>query len=367
MPILRQSLDYLAGIRANLRERRRWSPCAGDGIRVFYGIDRFPARSEIVHGGFVKCLDLVQRFPSHFRSPNLLYLVSSALPPFFQLMIRHAKKAGAPVVLNQNGVAYPAWHGPGWEKVNELLSQAHAQADHVIYQSEFCRISAERYLEPTQGTSEVVYNPVDTTHFVPADTPIQGPLTMVCAGSHHFWYRIRTALDVLAETRQRIGDARLLLAGRYLWSEHEAQSLQEVQNYADLLGVSRALEILGSYTQAQAPDIIRRGHILLHTNYNDCCPRLVIEAMACGLPVVYSASGGVPELVGREAGIGVPAQLDWDQVHAPDALEMAKAVLRIAEHLPEYSNNARSRAVVRFDVQHWLQRHQDIFKELLQC
>ena len=35
---------------------------------------------------------------------------------------------------------------------------------------------------------------------------------------------------------------------------------------------------------------------------NDPCPNVVLEAMACGLPVVHAASGGTVELVGDEAG-----------------------------------------------------------------
>ena len=53
--------------------------------------------------------------------------------------------------------------------------------------------------------------------------------------------------------------------------------------------------------------MLRRAHVLLHTKVNDPCPTAVIEAMACGLPVAYPASGGTVELVGDEAGIGVAA------------------------------------------------------------
>ena len=62
---------------------------------------------------------------------------------------------------------------------------------------------------------------------------------------------------------------------------------------------------------------MRRADLLLHTKYNDPCPTVVLEAMASGLPVVYSASGGVPELVGEEAGVGIPAPFDWEHDHPP--------------------------------------------------
>ena len=80
----------------------------------------------------------------------------------------------------------------------------------------------------------------------------------------------------------------------------------ELKNFQQGIGVAERVEFLGPYSQLEAPHILRRGHVLLHTKYNDPCPTAVIEAMACGVPVVYSSSGGVPELVGQEAGIGVP-------------------------------------------------------------
>jgi glycosyltransferase involved in cell wall biosynthesis len=131
------------------------------------------------------------------------------------------------------------------------------------------------------------------------------------------------------------------------------------------LGISDNVQFLGCYKQQGAPDILRKAHILLHTKYNDPCPGLVIEAMACGLPVVYSASGGVPELVGQSAGIGVPAKLNWERMIAPDPQKMAEAVLQVVERWVEFAEAARHRAVENFDLQPWLQRHQEVFEELL--
>jgi glycosyltransferase involved in cell wall biosynthesis len=90
----------------------------------------------------------------------------------------------------------------------------------------------------------------------------------------------------------------------------------------------------------------------------------VIEAMACGLPVVYPLSGGTVELVGNEAGIGVPHPNDWerDQPPAPEAL--AAAVIEALADRPLYSTAARQRAVERFALEPWLDRHAELFTEL---
>lgn len=49
-------------------------------------------------------------------------------------------------------------------------------------------------------------------------------------------------------------------------------------------------------------DILRSQDIYLTASRHDPCSNSVVEAMACGLPVVYLNSGGHPELVG-EAGL----------------------------------------------------------------
>jgi len=85
--------------------------------------------------------------------------------------------------------------------------------------------------------------------------------------------------------------------------------------------------------------------------------------MACSLPVVYSASGGTPELVGEHAGVGIPAPLDWERDHPPSAEALAGAVERVAEDLDGYGQAARERAG-RFDVRRWIARHREIFGDL---
>jgi glycosyltransferase involved in cell wall biosynthesis len=90
----------------------------------------------------------------------------------------------------------------------------------------------------------------------------------------------------------------------------------------------------------------------------------VIEAMACGLPVVYPASGGTVELVGDEAGIGVPHPESWDRDEPPSPDALADAAKRVLADLPAYSAAARNRAVERFSLQPWLERHAQLFAEL---
>jgi glycosyltransferase involved in cell wall biosynthesis len=345
-------------------ESRRWRHArGGSGVRPYYGMMGVSARG--LRGGAVKYGDLHRAMPNAASRPNLLYLVSSALPPFPGIVIERARAAGAPFVLNQNGVAYPAWQPERWQETNKPIAAAHAAADFVIYQSRFCRASAERFLGPSEAPSMVLHNAVDTEVFRPAARKPGGGRVILCAGTHMFRYRALTAVDTLAAARRSLPDARLLFAGRYGWKADEQDAVAELKRYSEERGLADRVEIRGAYTQAEAPALLQSAHVLLHTTYNDSCPRLVVEAMACGLPVVYSATGGTPELVGEDAGRGVPGPLDWDAVHPPRPEDLAGALVAVFDGYERYARGARARATASFSLTSWLARHQELFLSLL--
>jgi len=350
--------------RSLLPTYRRWHGKVKLGdIRVFYGFDTVPTPGEKAFGGIIKAQDLAKVFPNRPCGANILYLISSALPYFAVRMARLARRAGAGIVVNQNGVAYPGWFGQGWKRHNRPMRALLRLADHVIYQSRFCKISADRFLGKPRCSWEILYNPVDTQTYIP---PAGRQLSMrtpklLIAGSHWSRYRPRVALEVLKRILPDYPRARLIIAGGLYWEKDQNKSRSQLINDMNRLGVAEYVDVLGPYSQVDAVGIFQRSDILLHTKYNDPCPRLVVEALACGLPVVYSATGGVPELVGKHAGVGVPGKLDWQRDHPPDSVKMAEGVLKVLADRQTFAYAARRRAVARFDGKPWLQRHKTIF------
>ena len=351
-----------------LRERKRWRKVALNGEpRVFYGYESIPGQNQFSSGGIVKCIDLQTIFPNCTNAPNILYLVSSALPPQVGLILRRARSSGAVVVLNQNGVAYPGWHGPGWERTNERLGSVLHSSDFVIYQSRFCQEAADRFLGRFHGHHQVLYNAVDTDFFSPDLRPslVGRSLRLLVSGSHGQAYRVMVPLEMLAVLRGKGFDACLNIAGRFRWKSREEDALCSVLDRIRELNLSEVVEVTGAYTQIEAPKLMQNADILVHAKYNDACPRLIAEALACGLPVVYSSSGGTPELVGNDAGIGLPAPVDFESFHPPDPATMAEAVIKVATSLGRFSQAARRQAVEQLSVRNWLAEHRKIFLGLV--
>lgn len=352
------SLSARAGRYA--RARARWARLlvAGKpapGIRVFYGHDRVPEPGERAAGGTAKVQKLNERFPNSPTDFSLLYLGSNLLPRDLEPLLRLAKRRGVPIVLNQDGVAYPGWAGDGTEQVNRPLRRALLAADHVLYQSEFSKLSADLYLGEPSGSWELLPNAVDVTQFTPAETSPDGGPVLLLGGDQTQAYRIELALRTLAALLPRHSDARLLVTGRLV---------SPLEPLLEDLGLRERVVSLGEYAQRDAPGIFRRAHLLLHTKVKDPCPTLVLEAMSCGLPVVYSASGGTVELVGTEAGVGVPHPDTWERDEPPSAADLADAAAQVLADLPRYSAVARARAVERFGLEPWLNRHRELFRQL---
>jgi glycosyltransferase involved in cell wall biosynthesis len=314
-----------------------------------------PRPGDRAAGGTAKIQKLAARFPNHPVGFSILYLGSNCLPRDLRPLLVLARRRRIPLVVNQDGVGYPGWAGERTEEVNRPLRRALLAADHVLYQSAFAKESADLFLGATRGSWEVLPNAVDVRHFAPASERPSGGPVLLLGGDQTQAYRLELALRTLGVVARSRPDARLLVTGRL---ETSPDALVRK------LGLKGRVHVLGEYAQRDAPRIFRRAHLLLHTKVLDPCPTLVLEAMACGLPVVYAASGGTVELVGEEAGVGMPHPVSWDRDEPPEPEALAEAVERVLGALPAYAEAARRRAVERFALEPWLQRHAELFADL---
>lgn len=342
------------------RAAARWARLAtskrvAPGLRISYGHDRVPSPGEPARGGTSKSQKLAQRFPNHPADFTLLYLGSSWLPRDLGPLLKVAARRGAPVVVNQDGAAYPAWAGARWAELNVPLRRAFLAADHVLFQSEFARLSAQRYLGEPRGTWELLPNAVDVDHFSPADEPPSGDPTILLGGDQYQAYKLELGLRTLAEVRRTVPQARLVVTGDLAFA---------IEPLVEELELHGAVECAGRIAQRDLPTLLRRGHVYLHPKVNDPCPTAVLEALACGLPVVYSASGGTVELVGNDAGVGVPHPFSWEREQPPAPSELARGVVAALHRRSELAAAARARAVERYALEPWLRRHEALFLEL---
>lgn len=158
-------------------------------------------------------------------------------------------------------------------------------------------------------------------------------------------YNIRGAIDALAIVQREHPDATLTIVGA-------GQLREELETHVVRQGIS-GVTFLGRVDNEKIPAILAEHDVFINASLQDNLPGSVLEAFACGLPVVSTNVGGIPYLVqDRVTGLLVPpddaeamaAGITWMLAHPAEALAMAR---RAKHSLAEYdaeSVKARWRA-----------------------
>lgn len=76
---------------------------------------------------------------------------------------------------------------------------------------------------------------------------------------------------------------------------------------AQQLGIADRVDLAGARPHEQLPTWMQAADLLCLPSHNEGVPNVVLEAMACGLPVVATRVGGIPEVLPGHAGTLVPA------------------------------------------------------------
>ena len=241
---------------------------------------------------------------------------------------------------------------------NLILSVIRSRiADRIVYQSQFSQTWWELVRGATRVPNSVVYNGVDLDLFSP-EGPYQRPDVVVrllmVEGSLMGGYEM--GLDAALQLAQGLVDSNaqepverveLQVVGRV-----SPEVREEWDRRASLNSMSSKLRLTwqGEVSQIQIPEIDRSAHILYSADVNAACPNSVIEALACGLPVVAFDSGGLPELVKGDAGRVVPYGGDVWRLEPPDVQSLVSAAREIMEDQPRFRKAARARAEAVFGL-----------------
>ena len=310
-------------------------------------------------GPKVKTKKLSNFFPESKFNFNIVYVISN-YPFLFSNSIALVKRQKIPIILNQNGVFYPAWSKKDWQQQNVNLARVYHSADYIFWQSTFCKTASDKFLGKRIGEGEILYNAVDTKRFLPKREKSKKIFKLLFTGNINRQnnYRLHIVLKSLKEIVKIKKDVHLYVAG-YLYD------LSFFKNEIEKLDIKDYVSFLGPYSQENAVKIYQNADAYITVSYQDNCPSAVIEAMSCGLPILYSSSGGVPELVGENSGIGLEVPQDWEEIHLPEISKIVSGFFKILEKRQDFSEHARERAVQLFDISYWIERHNKIFKKFL--
>jgi len=245
---------------------------------------------------------------------------------------------------------------------NWVLSTIRARlANRIVYQSQFVCNWWERTYGATNVPHHVVLNGVDLARYTP-NGPERPPedryRILLVEGTLGGGYEMGLKHAIgLAEKLSGGMDrpVELMVVGRV------ADSLRQAANQRARIPVRWE----GRVPAERIPGIDRSAHVLFSADLHPACPNSVIEALACGLPVVAFDTGALPELVSADAGLLVDYGGDPWKLEAPDIDGLARAAQEILEDQSRFRAAARKRAEQAFGLQRMIDGYLAVIEEAL--
>lgn len=275
-----------------------------------------------------------------------------------------ARQRGIRIVQRLNGMNWihrRRFTGAGHflrSEINNLLlaSIRRYLADRVVYQSDFARAWWHSVYHAVAAPGAVIYNSVDLLQFNPAG-PQRRPtdrFTVLLVEGHlagGYELGLVNAVDLVRQLGSQVDrPVDLVVVG-------EVSSDLRIQY--DLPGPGKIIWN-GVVSRDEIPSIDRSAHVLFSADVNAACPNSVIEALACGLPVVSFATGSLPELIDGDAGLVVPWGSNYWKLEPPAIEQLAEAARRILCEQEPFRSAARKKAEAAFGLDQMVERYLDV-------
>jgi len=178
-------------------------------------------------------------------------------------------------------------------------------ADAIIINSESMRSEVERYLQPDPGKLRLIYEAVDHDRFK------QGDAEAARASVARYGITKRFTLFVSSLWRYKNCEGLLrawALAGAQFADRQlvfvgggTAQYVAQLKSLAAELGIGADVLFVGKVPNPEIAIFYQAADVLVYPSFNETFGLPILEAMACGCPVVTSDVSAMPEIAGGAA------------------------------------------------------------------
>ena len=266
-----------------------------------------------------------------------------------------ARLAGTPVVL-----ASIRDNGDPWSPAQRLVQACASRMAHRVLVNATAIRDRLRASGHAHRRIAVIRNGVDTDRFAPRPPdaalrsslglPADAPLVVVVSRLNPM-KGIDDYLQAAAILAGRFAGARYVIVG-------DGGSRRDLEQQARRLGLSDRVVFAG--TRLDVAAILSQAAVSVVPSLSEGLSNVILESMACGVPVVATCVGGTPELIDDEAtGLLVPP------CHAP---ALAAGIARLLEDpamARRLGGAGRACAVARFSMRSMVGRTETLYRALL--
>jgi len=251
---------------------------------------------------------------------------------------------GIPAVATEHSSVYI--HGPVWPDQKPAIRFTIAHLDRLTAVSDRLAESMGRYFFRSDVT--VLPNIVDLDFFQPAQTPPASPFRLSLIARLDANKAPELALSAFARAFGQ-GNAHLTIAGK-------GPRRAGLVRLATTLHLQDRISFPGWLSREKLRELIQSSHCVVSTSRVETFGLTLIEAMACGKPVIATRSGGPDSFVTETTGLLVPTG---------DVDALAAAMRQMADTYDRYDPAAiRAYCVDRFSEAAFVRNVERLYSEV---
>ena len=186
-------------------------------------------------------------------------------------------------------------------------------AEAIIINSKSIRDDIERHLHVDPAKLRLIYEAVDHALFRPGDRAaacsrvgrhgVTGPFVLFVSSLWPY-KNCHGLLQAWAEARDRLGDRQLVVVG----GGKDLAYAAELRSLAQKLGIAGDVVFAGAVPLEETVTFYQAADALVYPSFSETFGLPILEAMACGCPVVTSNVSAMPEIAGGAAVLCDPSR-----------------------------------------------------------
>lgn len=174
---------------------------------------------------------------------------------------------------------------------NKYLQMCLCECDHCICVSHTGKENTVLRAKVKAHKVSVIPNAVDAYSFTPDPTKRdKNFLTIVIVSRLVYRKGVDLMAAVIADMCPRYPNLRFIIGG-------DGPKMWLLQEVREKMGLQDCVTLLGSLQHSAVRDVLVKGDIFLNTSLTEAYCMAIVEAASCGLKVVSTKVGGIPEVL----------------------------------------------------------------------
>lgn len=242
--------------------------------------------------------------------PHILHAYDATPDGYVGLLLR--RRYNLPLACSLLGADVNVY--PSYKPLTRKLTQkVISEADQLIAVSQALKKSAEVLAQPKREI-RVIYMGCDTEAFRPDAAARERTRELLGIPPQEriilFVGRLVEAkgifelIEAFSQLQSRYPKVHLVLVG-------DGQDRQRLEDQARQKKLDDVIHFVGARPHSEMPSWLNAADLLVLPSHNEGLPNAIVEAMACGIPVVATKVGGIPEVVeDKKSGLLIEKKID---------------------------------------------------------